>query len=95
MDHNSNINRNQNLSMENRKKLSISAIEHITSFDTEVIELISSLGNITIKGHDLDIKKLNLDDGNICITGLVDSIVYTDKTDIAQKSKGFLGKIFK
>ena len=88
-------NRSQNLSLENRKKLNISAVEHITSFDTEVIELISSLGNITIKGHDFDIKKLNLEDGNICIVGLVDSIVYTDKTDITAKSKGFFSKMFK
>lgn len=88
-------NRNQNLAMENRKKLNISAVEHVTRFDSEVIELISSLGNITIKGHELDIKKLNLEDGNACIVGLIDSIVYTDKTDITQKSKGLLGKIFK
>lgn len=94
MEH-TNTGRNQNLSMENRKKLNISAIEHITSFDAEVIELISALGNITIKGHELDIKKLNLEDGHICIVGVVDSIVYSDKTDITQKSKGILGKIFK
>jgi sporulation protein YabP len=50
---------------------------------------------MTIKGEDLDIKKLNLDDGNISIEGYITAITYTEKSDMSSKGMGFLGKMFK
>ncbi len=88
-------NRSHNLVLENREKMSVSGVEHVTSFDPSIIILVTVQGNMTIKGSELDIKKLNLDDGNLSIHGYVDSIVYTDKQDMGSKGKGLLGKIFK
>lgn len=88
-------NRSHNLVLENREKMSVSGVEHVTSFDPSIIILVTVQGNMTIKGSELDIKKLNLDDGNLSIKGYVDSIVYTDKQDMSSKGKGLLGKMFK
>ncbi len=88
-------NRSHNLVLENREKMSVSGVEHVTSFDPSIIILVTVQGNMTIKGSELDIKKLNLDDGNLSIQGYVDSIVYTDKQDMSSKGKGLLGKMFK
>ncbi len=88
-------NRSQNLVLENRQKMSVSGVEHVTSFNPEVIILVTVQGNITIKGEELDIKKLNLEDGNLSIAGYINSIVYSDKQDIASKGLGFFGKMFK
>lgn len=87
--------RTHNLIMENREKLSISGVEHVSNFNDEVIEVISVQGNITVKGEDLDIKKLNLEDGNLSIGGHIISITYTEKRDTSSKGIGFLGKMFK
>ncbi|SHK21662.1 sporulation protein YabP [Paramaledivibacter caminithermalis] len=88
-------NRSHNVILENREKMSISGVEHVKSFDPTIIILITVQGNITIRGSELDIKKLNLDDGNLSIEGYINSIVYSDKEDIGSKGIGFLGKIFK
>ena len=87
-------NRSHNLVLENREKMSVSGVEHVTSFDPSIIILVTVQGNMTIKGSELDIKKLNLDDGNLSIQGYVDSIVYTDKQDMSSKGKGLLGKMY-
>lgn len=88
-------NRSHNIILENRKKMSVSGVEHVTSFDPALIILVTVQGNITIKGAELDIKKLNLDDGNLSIEGYINSIVYTDKEDISSKGVGFFGKMFR
>ena len=58
-------NRSHNVVLENRKKMSVSGVEHVTSFNPDLIILVTVQGNMTIKGAELDIKKLNLDDGYI------------------------------
>ncbi|WP_432404966.1 sporulation protein YabP [Wukongibacter sp. M2B1] len=88
-------NRSHNVVLENRKKMSVSGVEHVTSFSPDIIILVTVQGNITIKGEELDIKKLNLDDGNLSIEGYISSIVYSDKEDIGSKGISFLGKMFK
>ncbi len=87
--------RSQSLILENREKMSVSGVEHVNSFNETLIELVTVQGNMIIKGEGLDIKKLNLDDGNISIEGFITSITYTEKDDITAKGKGFLGKMFK
>jgi len=87
--------RSQSVLLENREKMSVSGVEHVSSFNETAIELVSVQGNMIIKGEGLDIKKLNLDDGNISIEGFITSITYTEKEDITAKGKGFLGKMFK
>jgi len=88
-------NKSHNLMMENREKINISGVEHVNNFNDEVIEVVTTQGNLTIKGEDLDIKKLNLEDGNLSIEGNIISLHYTEKRDPRQKSIGFLGKMFK
>lgn len=88
-------NESHNVVLENRKKMNVSGVEHVTSFSPTIIILVTVQGNISIKGEELDIKKLNLDDGNLSIEGYINSIIYTDKEDIGSKGVGFLGKMFK
>ena len=41
------------LSLENRKKLTLSGVIEVMSFDEEKIDLTTKLGNLTIKGEEL------------------------------------------
>ncbi|MCT4604626.1 MAG: sporulation protein YabP [Marinisporobacter sp.] len=88
-------NRNQNIILENKEKLSVSGVEHVTSFDENTIILETVKGILTIKGSSLDINKLNLDDGNVVVEGIVDAMMYSDRESIGNKGIGFLGKMFK
>ncbi len=51
----------QNLILENREKLSISAVLDVLSFDDQIVILETELGMLTIKGEDLRINKLSID----------------------------------
>ena len=75
-----------NLILENRKKLSVSGIEEVESFNEEEIILRTSEdGVLVIKGEDLHINKLSVDTGDVNITGEVSAMDYIDRSP---KSKG-------
>lgn len=83
------------LALDNREKLNLSGVESVESFNSESIMMVTAGGVLTIKGQDLDVKKLNLDDGNVTVTGKVYSLVYSDRESFSSKSSGLLGKMFK
>lgn len=83
----------QNLILENREKLSISAVLDVLSFDDQIVILETELGMLTIKGEDLRINKLSIDTGDVIIEGNINSLSYSEKEE--RKSGNFLGKIFK
>ncbi len=75
-----------NLILENRRKLSVSGIEEVESFNEEEIILRTSQhGILVIKGTDLHINKLNVDSGDVNIAGDVSAMDYIDQSS---KSKG-------
>jgi len=68
-----------NLNLKNREGLEMSGIEEVITFNEDKIILKSNLGRLDIKGKELNIKKLNLEDEEIQIAGYFNSIEYTDK----------------
>ncbi len=84
----------QNLILENRKKLSISGVEDVLSFDDQIVILETSLGMLTVKGEDLRINKLSIDTTEVIIEGEMNSFNYSEKQD-KKASGSLLGKIFK
>ncbi|SDJ83706.1 sporulation protein YabP [Natronincola ferrireducens] len=87
--------RGHSVILENREKLSISGVEHVNNFNSELIVVDTTAGVITIKGEELDVKKLSLEDGNVSISGTVHSMVYSDRESFTAKSSGFFSKMFK
>lgn len=87
--------RSQNIILEDRQKISISAVEHVHSFDECSVIVETSKGVINIKGSSFDMSKLNLEDGNVVVKGCVDSIVYTDKQSLSHKGGSILSRMFK
>lgn len=85
--------RNQNVFLEDRKKLSITGVEQVESFNDNIIILVTIKGVITIEGEKLNINKLNLDDGNVKIDGSISGIVYSSKE--GNKRGNFFEKMFK
>lgn len=84
----------QEIHMLNRKSLEITGVSNVESFDTEEFLLQTDSGFLTIKGQNLHIKHLSLEQGLVAIEGLVNSLAYADGQSPA-KSKGFFGKLLK
>jgi sporulation protein YabP len=84
----------QEIKMLNRKVMEISGVKNVESFDSEEFLLETECGFLTIKGNNLHIKNLNLEQGLVAIEGMVDDLAYLDGNS-QDKAKGFLGKLFK
>ena len=84
---------NHNITISERKNIIITGVKKIESFDKLEFNMETTLGNLIIKGNDLEIVKLDTYQGNLTIKGKVNSIEYNDKSKT--KEEGFLGKIFK
>lgn len=87
--------RNHSIILENREKLSVSGVEQVHNFNSETIVVETVAGVLTVKGEDLDVNKLSIEDGNVSISGMVYSINYSDRESFGTKGAGFLGKMFK
>ena len=85
----------QNLILENRKKLSISGVNDVLSFDDQVVMIETELGLLTVKGENLRINKLSIDTSEVIVEGEISFLSYSDKELEKQKSGGFISKIFK
>lgn len=64
----------QNVILENRKKLSISGVADVLSFDDQIVILDTNLGMLTVKGKDIRITKLSLDTTDVIIEGEIDHL---------------------
>ncbi|MFC7682261.1 sporulation protein YabP [Paenibacillus sp. GCM10028914] len=82
------------LRMHNRKQLDITGVQNVESFDSEEFLLQTELGHLTIRGQNLHIKNLSLEEGLLTIDGLVHSLIYLNPGSQA-KNKSLLGKLFK
>lgn len=82
-----------NLIIEDRKKINISGVEEVQSFDDESVVLLTTMGELTVRGSDIKIGKLSTESGDLSITGNIRAISYTD--DDYGSDRGFFSRIFR
>ena len=83
-----------NITLENRKKMILTGVEEVISFDDEKILLNTKLGALTIKGQNLKMNKLDVQNGDVLINGEIYYIVYSGK-EIKKEKEGIFAKLFK
>lgn len=86
--------KHQEVRMLNRKSLDITGVSNVESFDNEEFLLETECGFLTVRGQNLHMKNLSLDQGLVSIEGTIHSLVYLDGNS-GNKSKGLFGKLFK
>ena len=84
----------QNVILENREKLTISGVLDVLSFDDQIVIVETELGLLTVKGENLRINKLSLDNAEVVVEGEIYNLAYSDK-NLEKKGTSLLGKIFK
>ena len=90
---NENIYKNHELKLLNRNILSLSGIKKVMNFDNDEFILSSTLGDILVKGKNLEMLLLDTDKGDIKIKGTINSIVYSDEKKNNKES--IFSKLFK
>lgn len=64
------------LTMENRKKLTLTGATEVVRFDEDLVELNTNLGQLTIEGRDL--RHLSLDTGTLVVEGEISALRYME-----------------
>lgn len=82
----------QNIILEGRKKLSVSGVEDVESFDDNIIVIKTVKGSLVIRGSELRMEKLSLDSGDVSIEGSVDSLEYETEEE---PQEGFFSRLFR
>ena len=83
----------QNIVIQNREKTVVTGVEDIHSFDDELVIVQTDLGLLTIKGENLKMNKLNLENNELIIEGRASAIAYSDA--VQNKKQGLMNKLFK
>lgn len=81
-----------NLSLEERRKLTVSGVTDIVSFDEQTIVSETELGELTIKGEGLHIVRMSVDTGELTVEGEISALMYSE---IQQTSGSFFSRLFK
>ena len=94
---NINVNTNiiQNIVLENRKKLSVSGVNDVLSFDDQVVIVETELGLLTVKGENIRVNKLSIDTSEVILEGEISYLAYSNKETEKSKNSSLLSKIFK
>lgn len=75
------------LVVNNRESGNFSGISEVLSFDEEGILLESVMGTLAIDGKDMRVTRLDLERGEVDITGKINGIVWADKKERRGKMK--------
>ena len=90
------INKRQHkIVVNNRKTGSLSGVKDVIAFDEGEVILETDMGVLVIKGHDLHVKRLNLENGEVDIEGQMDSFFYSGQKTSSGRNESFLTRLFK
>ncbi len=83
----------QLLTLTDRSSLHMNGVLEIISYSSESIVLYTILGDIHIRGSELEVGKAFTENGNIAISGNVRSIVFNDNR--TKYADNFISRIFR
>ena len=83
-----------NLNLESRRKLSLTGVAEVVNFNDKQITLNTNFGVLNIKGEDLKMTKLDVQNGDIIIIGKVNSFVYSGG-EARRDNESILSKLFR
>lgn len=85
------------LVLNNRKTSLVTGVLDVLSFDLNEILLETEQGMLMVKGTDLHVNRLNLEKGEVDLSGNIDSVAYSDVHKQGKSGNGetFFGKLFR
>jgi sporulation protein YabP len=78
------------LTLEGRNLLSVSGVEDVESFDENEIVMLTSQGDLIVRGSGLHIGKISLDVGELKVAGLITDLSYEEQAPAG----GFWSRLF-
>ena len=66
------------LTLDGRKKLTMTGVTEVVSFDETAVVLKTDMGTLVVQGSGLQLKTLSLDGGQVAVDGQVSSLIYEE-----------------
>lgn len=79
------------LTLDERKKLTVTGVSEVVHFDEGTVELRTGLGMVLVQGQDLQLKQLSPDGGHVAVEGTVSMLSYEEP----RRTGGWLRGIFR
>lgn len=86
-------NKSHNFILENRRKLVLTGIKDVESFNDSEVNVFTELGELKIRGKELQIININVENGEMEVKGLVESFMYGNNTE--RVPNNFITRLFK
>ena len=83
------------VAMTNRRLCMINGVNDVLSFDEKEVLLETEQGMLTMKGDDLHVNRLSLDQGEVDVDGRIDSLVYSETNGYGQKGESLFARLFR
>ena len=78
------------LTLSDRKKLTLTGIAEVVSFDDSCVVMRTDLGDLIVQGQQLQLKTLNPEGGSVIVEGEICALFYEQK-----RLSGKLGRFFR
>lgn len=83
------------ITMTNRRMCFITGVKDVLSFDLQQVLLDTEQGMLTMKGEDLHVSRVSLDQGEVDVDGRIDSMIYSESSGFGKKGESFFAKMFR
>lgn len=83
-----------NVILEDRRRLTVSGVSDVDSFDEQTVIVFTQMGELTVKGEDLHINRLSLEMGELAVEGDITALTYTDRAQKPQQGS-FWDRVFR
>ncbi|NLM27097.1 MAG: sporulation protein YabP [Clostridiaceae bacterium] len=84
----------QNITLRDRRRLLITGVHNVESFNEECIVVDTELGIIVVRGLEMHINKLDVESAALDVEGEIGAIEYLDQSAPKRKG-GFLSGLFR
>ena len=83
--------------IDNRGRIELSGVLNVDSFDDREIVLETEQGLLAMRGEQMHIKHLNLEQGELLVEGFLLEMAYSEKKGLLRKERGksFFERLFK
>ena len=86
--------RTGNITIENREHITVTGVADVDSFNENEIMVRTDDGRLTVFGQGLHIARLDLEQGQLTVDGLIGGVEYTDVLE-KQPAQGLFSKLFR
>lgn len=80
--------------LQGRKLVQLNGVKEVVSFDAGEVVLNTQMGLLFVRGNDMRVKRLTVEQGEVDLEGKIDSLIYSEKPGKAGEQISFWKKLF-